>query len=159
MEDLDRYMFVWEMLLWAPGEPEASLICHSRDCQRASGAAGLPVLVMRRNGFSAHGPIRSFTSPGGNGSPTARNFCSDCGSLLFGLPEHAPDIVTIYAGTLDEPSRFKTTLLTRRYHHTCFVKDGHIFPLTLSIGARESDMSMHKPPQPFRPESTVSRLE
>ena len=93
----------------AIGEPEASLICHCRDCQRASGAAGLPVLVMRRSGFSAHGPIRSFTSIGGSGSPTVRNFCTDCGSLLFGLPEHAPEIVTIYAGTLDEPSRFKPT--------------------------------------------------
>lgn len=91
----------------ALGDPEASLICHCRDCQRASGAAGLPVLVMRKRGFSADGPIRSFASIGGSGSPTVRNFCSNCGSLLFGLPRHAPEIVTLYAGTLDEPSRFR----------------------------------------------------
>lgn len=93
----------------AHGEPLASLICHCRDCQRASGAAGLPVLVMPRVAFGADGPIRSFTSTGGSGSPTVRNFCSICGSLLFGLPEHAPEIVTLYAGTLDEPSHFKPT--------------------------------------------------
>lgn len=91
----------------ALGEPEASLICHCRDCQRASGAAGLPIVVMRKSGFSADGPIRSFSSIGGSGSPTVRNFCSNCGSLLFGLPEHAPEIVTLYAGTLDDPSHFK----------------------------------------------------
>jgi hypothetical protein len=27
--------------------------------------------------------------------------------VLFGTPHHAPDIVTIDAGTLDDPSRFK----------------------------------------------------
>jgi hypothetical protein len=39
--------------------------------------------------------------------PTTRHFCAHCGSLLFGTPHHAPDIVTLYAGTLDEPARFK----------------------------------------------------
>jgi hypothetical protein len=93
----------------AEGVPLASLICHCRDCQRASGAAGLPVVVMPRQGFAAQGPIRTFTSLGGSGSPTQRNFCTTCGSLLFGLPSHAPGIVTLYAGTLDEPWRFAPT--------------------------------------------------
>ena len=93
----------------ARGEPLASLICHCRDCQRASGSAGLPVVIMQKSGFSARGPVRSFVSTGGSGSPTVRNFCSNCGGLLFGLPEHAPEIVTLYAGTLDEPSQFRAT--------------------------------------------------
>ncbi|NVH71343.1 GFA family protein [Paraburkholderia sp. JPY432] len=84
----------------------AQLICHCRDCQRASGSAGLPVVVVRAASFSFEGEIRPYTKIGGSGMPTTRNFCPHCGSLLFGTPHHAPDIVTLYAGTLDDPSRF-----------------------------------------------------
>jgi len=31
----------------------------------------------------------------------------ECGSLLFGTPESAPELVTIYAGSLDDPSVFE----------------------------------------------------
>jgi hypothetical protein len=88
------------------GDPLAQLICHCRDCQRASGSAGLPVIVVRTTDFAFKGEIKSYTKTGGSGMPTTRNFCPHCGSLLFGTPHHAPEIVTIYAGTLDDPSRF-----------------------------------------------------
>jgi hypothetical protein len=85
----------------------AQLICHCRDCQRASGSAGLPVVVVKAADFSFKGEVKSYTMIGGSGMPTTRNSCAHCGSLLFGTPHHAPEIVTIYAGTLDDPSRFK----------------------------------------------------
>jgi hypothetical protein len=91
----------------ARGASLAQLICHCRDCQRASGAAGLPVVVVKATEFSFKGEIKAYTKTGGSGMPTTRNFCACCGSLLFGTPHHAPDIVTIYAGTLDDPSRFE----------------------------------------------------
>jgi hypothetical protein len=90
----------------AQGAALAHLICHCRDCQRASGSAGLPVVVVNARDFSFKGEIRAYTKIGGSGMPTTRNFCPQCGSLLFGTPQHAPDIVTIYAGTLDDPARF-----------------------------------------------------
>nr|WP_241991505.1 GFA family protein [Paraburkholderia sp. RAU2J] len=68
---------------------------------------GLPVVVGRAADFSFKGEIEPYTTIGGSGMPTTRNFCAHCGSLLFGTPRHAPEIVTIYAGTLDDPSRFK----------------------------------------------------
>ncbi|HVN37405.1 MAG TPA: GFA family protein [Myxococcota bacterium] len=43
---------------------------------------------------------------GGSGRWAVRNFCSECGSLLFGTPEAAPEMVTIYAGSLDDPALF-----------------------------------------------------
>ncbi|MBB5496335.1 GFA family protein [Paraburkholderia sp. MM5384-R2] len=91
----------------ARGDSLAQLICHCRDCQRASGSAGLPVVVVRAAGFSFKGDVRPYTKIGGSGMPTTRNFCAHCGSLLFATPHHAPDIVTLYAGTLDDPARFK----------------------------------------------------
>ncbi|SDR50040.1 Uncharacterized conserved protein [Paraburkholderia fungorum] len=91
----------------ADGAATAQLVCHCRDCQRASGSAGLPVVVVKASGFSFAGETRPYTKTGGSGMPTTRHFCAHCGSLLFGTPHHAPEIVTIYAGTLDEPSQFK----------------------------------------------------
>ncbi|NML34731.1 GFA family protein [Paraburkholderia antibiotica] len=91
----------------ARGAVLAQLVCHCRDCQRASGAAGVPVVVVNAADFSFDGAIKAYTKTGGSGMPTTRHFCPECGSLLFGTPHHAPHIVTIYAGTLDDPARFE----------------------------------------------------
>ncbi|WP_429566986.1 GFA family protein [Paraburkholderia sp. JPY419] len=42
----------------AHGDSLAQLICHCSDCQRASGSAGLPVVVVRAASFSFEGEIR-----------------------------------------------------------------------------------------------------
>ena len=42
-----------------------------------------------------------------SGQTTKRAFCPDCGSRLFGQPGSRPDIVTIRAGSLDDPSAFR----------------------------------------------------
>lgn len=107
----------------AEGASLAQLICHCRDCQLASGSAGLPVVVVSGSEFSFKGEIKTYTKTGGSGMPTTRNFCAHCGSLLFGTPHHAPEIVTIYAGTLDEPSRFRAEFVqfTSERHQL----DGH----------------------------------
>lgn len=91
------------------------VVCHCRDCQRASGSAGVPVLGVRASGFTCSGPVRQSRSPGGSGRMAVRNFCGECGSMLFGTPESAPGLVTIYAGSLDDPEAFAPTdaLFTR----------------------------------------------
>ena len=89
------------------GEPLFSLVCHCRDCQRASGSGGVPVLGVPKGSFTFVGPTKQSKSIGGSGRPSIRNFCSECGSLLFGTPESAPELVTIYAGTLDDPTTFR----------------------------------------------------
>lgn len=90
----------------ADGEPLFAVLCHCRDCQRASGTGHVPVMGVGRAGFRVRGEPRSFTARGGSGKAAIRHFCPDCGSLLFGTPEVAADVVTIYVGSLDDPSRF-----------------------------------------------------
>ncbi len=91
------------------------VVCHCRDCQRASGSGGVPVLGVGRATFACSGPVRQSRTPGGSGQAAVRNFCAECGSMLFGTPEFAPGMVTIYAGSLDEPGAFAPTdaLFTR----------------------------------------------
>ena len=83
-----------------------SVVCHCRDCQRASGSGGVPVLGVPKTSFTFSGPVKQSRTTGGSGRPAIRNFCSECGSLLFGTPESEPELVTIYVGGLDDPTTF-----------------------------------------------------
>ena len=85
------------------------VVCHCRDCQRASGSGGVPVLGVPKPSFCYAGPVKQSRVTGGSGMPAVRNFCSECGSLLFGTPESAPEMVTLYVGSLDDPAVFSPT--------------------------------------------------
>lgn len=90
----------------ATGPALFSVICHCRDCRRASGTGGVPVMGVPKESFSCSGPVKQSRVTGGSGLPAVRNFCSECGSLLSGTPESAPGLVTIYAGSLHDPAAF-----------------------------------------------------
>ena len=64
------------------------------------------MLGVPKASFAFSGPVKESRTKGGSGQPAVRNFCSDCGSLLFGTPESDPGLVTIYAGSLDDPTDF-----------------------------------------------------
>ncbi|APR81731.1 Gfa-like protein [Minicystis rosea] len=52
------------------------------------------------------GETKCFAVAGGSGKAAIRHFCPHCGSLLFGTPEIAPQMVTLYTGSLDEADAF-----------------------------------------------------
>lgn len=92
-----------------------SVLCHCRDCQRSSGSGHVPVMGVSRSGFRVSGQTRSYAAAGGSGLKAIRHFCPVCGSLLYGTPEVVPDMVSIYVGSLDDPSLFapECALFTR----------------------------------------------
>jgi hypothetical protein len=90
------------------GEVLFAVNCHCRDCQHESGGAFVPVLGVSKAGFAVtRGTPREFGVKADSGAITLRLFCADCGSPLFGLPGVASDMVTIRAGSLDDPSGFR----------------------------------------------------
>jgi hypothetical protein len=91
----------------ADGEPLFACLCYCRDCQRASGAGHVPVLGMPADMVRVSGRTQGFTVTGGSGRPATRHFCPACGSCLFGTSEATPSLFNVYAGTLDDPSRFR----------------------------------------------------
>jgi hypothetical protein len=91
----------------AAGNPLFAVLCHCRDCQRASGTGHVPVMGMPGSSFTVRGETKSYTVRHTSGRSSIRHFCPTCGSLLFGTSEVAPDAVSIYVGTLDEPSVFQ----------------------------------------------------
>jgi hypothetical protein len=62
---------------------------------------------MPKSSFVVRGETKGYAIRGGSGKTSTRHFCSTCGSLLFGMADVAPEAVSIYVGTLDNPSVFK----------------------------------------------------
>ena len=96
-------------------EPVFAGHCYCRDCQRASGTGHVPFMVLPREAVKIDGETRTYRALGDSQLPTTRHFCPICGSLVFGEPEAAEGMVSVYAGTLDDPSVFKpqATIYTR----------------------------------------------
>jgi len=81
--------------------------CHCRDCQRSTGAAYAPVAFFPSESVFISGKVRYFQSTGGSGKPIRRGFCPECGSQLFGLVDVLPALISVRAGTFDNPSIFQ----------------------------------------------------
>ena len=86
-------------------EPIAMFKCHCRDCQRVSGGAYAPVLLVPADAFTlTSGSVRYHVTDSLRGGRHKRGYCADCGSRLVGSPS---DKVGILAGSLDDPSLFR----------------------------------------------------
>ena len=90
----------------ASGEPIVSGLCYCRDCRRASGSAFIPFMLFDAAAIHFSGETVQFRSPALRGGEATRNSCPKCGGLVFGGVVGVDEDHTIYAGTLDEPSRF-----------------------------------------------------
>ena len=90
----------------ARGEPTMMGHCYCADCRKASGSGFIPFMGFKASALRFTGPTRRFVTKSARGSDAVRNFCAACGSLVFGGVVGKDDAHTIYAGSLDEPSRF-----------------------------------------------------
>jgi len=85
--------------------PLAVNACHCGDCQRLAGAGhGLylhvPARALQRN----DGASDTFRRTGGSGNGISIERCAACGTRMWHLPDVAPDLVILCAGTLDDTS-------------------------------------------------------
>ena len=91
-------------------EPLAFVMCHCRDCQYASGGQPAAVVVLPKGAVKlTKGKIKEFTKAGESGKKVTRQFCADCGTPMFSVPEENP-ISIVKAGTLDDPSWLKPSI-------------------------------------------------
>ncbi|NNP74379.1 aldehyde-activating protein [Acinetobacter defluvii] len=88
-------------------EPKVSFNCHCRDCQKSSGGAYAPIAFFAQSQLNIQGDVKYYQSLGVSGKMIKRGFCGNCGSNLFGLPEIAAELISIRAGTLDDPNMFR----------------------------------------------------
>ena len=82
--------------------------CHCTHCQQATGGASMPVVVVKTGDFTLlSGEPNWFERPSDGGHPMRRAFCPVCGSPLFITNGAHEGVRGLYAGSLDDASRYK----------------------------------------------------
>ncbi len=81
--------------------------CHCRSCQRTSGAGHVGWLCFPESAVTIDGARTGYTRTGGSGGKASRFACPICLSVIWGTAEAMPGQINFYAGSLDDPSRFK----------------------------------------------------
>ena len=90
------------------GEVLGSAACHCRDCQYVCGGAPSYVFLVSATSLDiTTGKTSTFRSEADSGAIRIRHFCPTCGSPLFAEDSAFPKFVSIKAGSLDDPSKFK----------------------------------------------------
>ncbi len=92
-------------------EPIFQLVCHCRDCQRASGSAFAEAILIDRQALSITGEQPKYhTATADSGRSMQRGFCGACGSPLLIVKPDLPQIAFLQAASLDDPGIFQPTL-------------------------------------------------
>jgi hypothetical protein len=94
----------------ATGEPTLMGHCYCADCRKASGSGFIPFMGFAADHMRITGRTLEFSSPAARGGEAVRNSCPVCGGLVFGGRVGRDDSHTIYAGSLDEPDRFRPSV-------------------------------------------------
>jgi hypothetical protein len=80
--------------------------CYCADCQRASGGAFSPTIVVPTEALTVVGDVCSFEVTADSGAIARRSFCGRCGTPLFSNSSARPTVTGIKAGSLDDGSWF-----------------------------------------------------
>ena len=90
------------------GKPLYMGNCHCRDCQRATVSAFFPAVLFKGDDFNLEkGAPSWYEITADSGVAMRRAFCLDCGSPVFIENGARPDNRVLYAGSLDDPSRYQ----------------------------------------------------
>ena len=86
-------------------EPLMSLNCHCRDCQRITGSAYSTVVgVPAAKVLFTQGSPQYYETTGERETSVRHGFCPRCSSPLVALPSAYPAMMSLRAGSLDDPS-------------------------------------------------------
>lgn len=85
-------------------DPQMSLNCHCKNCQRQAGSAFSVIIGVPEGSVEVTGEVKTYVDHGDSGGRVQRQFCPNCGSPLFSLVDSAPGMVWVKAGTLDDTS-------------------------------------------------------
>ena len=87
------------------GEPVMQGNCHCSDCKKNTGAPYATILFFKDEQVSfLSGDTSSFQYTADSGNKKTKEFCSKCGSLVYGINTGRPGIKSIYIGVLEDGS-------------------------------------------------------
>ncbi len=90
--------------------------CQCRDCQKRSGTGhGSYLTFPRRDEVKLSGEVRIWRVAGDSGSEKLHGFCPICGTPVCLGFAAMPELLAVYAGSLDDPGQFRPQVVT----YTC----------------------------------------
>lgn len=95
-----------------PSEPVFMNHCQCRDCQYKSGTGHGSYLTFQREGISVEGDATHWSLRGDSGNVKTHGFCPTCGSPVYLTFAAMPNIFTVHAASLDDPSRYRPQVVT-----------------------------------------------
>ena len=96
------------------GDPLFSNHCQCRDCQHQSGTGHGSYLTFGADGVKLSGQAMQWDKKADSGNVKTRGFCPTCGSPVYLRFSAMPQIFTVHAASLDDPSRFAPQAVTYR---------------------------------------------
>ncbi len=110
----------------AHGEPSLTGLCFCADCRKASGSGFIPFMGFPADRVAFTGATLRHEATSWRGTPAVRNSCPTCGGLVFGGIAGVDVSHTIYAGSLDDATRFvpRIAIFTRDRPEWALLPDG-----------------------------------
>lgn len=93
-------------------EPLVTNDCQCRDCQHESGTGHSSHLTFLRAGVTLTGQAKLWDMVSDSGNVKTRAFCPNCGSPVYMTFSAMPDLFTVRAASLDDPSRYWPQMVT-----------------------------------------------
>ena len=94
-------------------EPLAQNDCQCRSCQQLSGTGhGSYLTFADEKKVTLEGEGKVWKVAGDSGNVKAHAFCTTCGSPVYLTFSAAPELFTIHAASLDDPSRYAPQAVT-----------------------------------------------
>lgn len=86
-------------------DPMVTAHCQCRDCQKM-GPGHASFIAFPEDAVTVKGTAKFHATKAESGNTANRGFCPNCGSWVFGRSSGFPGMMTVSAGTLDDPSAF-----------------------------------------------------
>ena len=86
--------------------PDFTLICHCRQCQRISGSGHAAQFAVPVKETRVEGAVKFSDQIADSGNTVSSGFCKRCGSPMLTKTTKMPDTYFFHAATLDDPSIF-----------------------------------------------------
>ena len=81
--------------------------CQCRDCQHESGGGHTSFMAFPADAVRLTGPPRYYEVTADSGNRVRRGFCPTCGASVLSLSSGMPEMTSVPAGSLDDPSVFE----------------------------------------------------
>ncbi len=84
-------------------EPVIQLCCHCTDCQDALKSEYATIAFFKTKSSDASGPIKQSNYAAESGNRTVREFCSECGTIMFDKSEGFSGLIGVMTQQINAP--------------------------------------------------------